>query len=362
MIRHKREADELARALHAAGPAQAPALSLAVARPGGIAWAAAYGKADLEFDVTATPGHSFRLGSVSKVVTSTAAAKMAARGRLDLEAPIAEYLPDLPEPHHATTTMQLLTHRGGVRHYLAKDYDMTAPGGPIFRRTYPSNAEILALFIDDPMVAAPGTQVSYTSFGYTLASMVMEAAAGQPFLELIENEIARPFGLASLVPDEPLEIVPMRASGYMVEFDRNMLFGPETARPKLTNGYCKIPPCTPAFCWAGAGFLMTPSDCARFGAALLDTPAAKIGEVERELLFTPLTKATSNSPPLGLGWRVDKDGKGRPRWHHAGTTPGGRSGLVIYPDLGLAMALAGNVMIAPGDVLEPAAGLADIFS
>ena len=70
-------------------------------------------------------------------------------------------------------------------------------------RTYRSNAEILALFIDDPLVAPPGTQVSYTSFGYTLASMVMEAAAGKPFLELIDDEIARPFGLASLLPDEP---------------------------------------------------------------------------------------------------------------------------------------------------------------
>src|SRR4051812_1020006 len=74
-----RSADALARALHAAPPAQSPALSLAVARPGGLVWSGAYGKADLEFGVAATPAHLFRLGSVSKVVTATAAAKLVAR-------------------------------------------------------------------------------------------------------------------------------------------------------------------------------------------------------------------------------------------------------------------------------------------
>lgn len=359
-----RAADKLVRGLMTSGPTQSPAVSVAVARPDGVVWSAAYGKSDLEFDVAASPAHSFRLGSVSKVITTTAAAKQAVRGELDLDAPISQYLADLPEHHRATTMKQLLTHRGGVRHYLRKDYDMTEPGGPVYRRVYPSNAEILALFIDDPLVAAPGEKVSYTSYGYTLASMVMEAAAGKPFLELIETEIAMPFGLPSLVPDDPLVIVPNRATGHMAEMDRNMLFGqwPEEARPRLVGGFAKIPSSNPSFCWAGAGFLMTPEDCARFGAALLDSPAAKIAAAERELLFTKLTDATDSSPPLGLGWRLDTDAAGRARWHHAGTTPGGRFGLAIYPELGLSIAIAGNTMLAIGDVLGPSAGLADIFA
>ena len=357
-------AEKLARSLCASGPTQAPAVSLSVARPDGPVWSAAFGKADLEFDVPATADHSFRLGSVSKVITTTAAAKLAVRGQLDLDAPISQYLPELPEHHRATTTKQLLTHQGGIRHYERKDYDMTEPGGPVYRRVYASNADILALFIDDPLVAPPGTKISYSSYSYSLASIVMEAAAGRPFLELIAVEIAEPFGLASLLPDEPLVVVPNRATGYMVEMDRNMLFGqwPDTARPRLVGGYAKIPSSTPAFCWAGAGFLMTPIDCARFGAAHIEGSEERIGAAERRLLFTVLTGATENSPPLGLGWRIDTDKSGRLRWHHAGTTPGGRYGLVVYPELGLSVALAGNTMLAIGDVLTPAAGLADIFA
>src|SRR6187549_3251438 len=182
------EASKIACDLFAANPV--PALSFAVANNVGVIWAEALGKADLEFDVAATPDHLFRLGSVSKAVTATTAARLVTRGLLELDAPIAYWLPDLPAHHRATTMRQLLTHRGGVRHYVAKDLDFRGPGGPITQRAYASREEILALFIDDPLVAAPGAEVSYSSFGYTLASFVMEAAGGTEFVRLVKDEIA----------------------------------------------------------------------------------------------------------------------------------------------------------------------------
>lgn len=356
------EASRIAHDLFATKPA--PALSFAAARPNGVVWAEALGKANLEHDVVATPAHSFPLGSVSKVVTSTAAARLVSRGVLDLDAPIAHYLPDLPEHHRATTLRQLFTHRGGVRHYLPKDFDIDGPGGAIYMRTYPTNAEVRALFIDDPLIAAPGTAVNYSSYGYTLASMAMEAAAGRGFLELIETEIAHPLGLASLTAEDPWTIIPGRATRYMNQFDVATLYGglPEAARPRLTDGWANMPLSNPAYCWAGAGFLMTPSDTARFGAALLDAPESKFTPAERALLFTPMTEATQTSPPLGLGWRIDKDAKGRLRWHHAGATPGGRCLLTIYPELGLSVAMAGSVMTMLLDVAKAASDLADTFA
>src|SRR5262245_8221974 len=93
------KADEIARALHAAFPT--PALSVAIARKSGVIWMQAYGKADLEFDIAATPAHRFKLGSVSKIVTATAAAKLAVRRVVNLDAPISTWLPDLPEQHRA---------------------------------------------------------------------------------------------------------------------------------------------------------------------------------------------------------------------------------------------------------------------
>lgn len=355
-------ADAIAETLFAAQPV--PALSLAVAREDGVVWRAALGKADLEFDVPAAPEHSFRIGSVSKVVTTVAAARLVRRGLLELDTPIAYWLPDLPAHHRATTLRQLFTHRGGVRHYGPKDLDPNGPGGSIVMRRYDTREQVLALFIDDPLVAEPGEKVSYSSFGYTLASLVMEAAAGSEFTRLIAEEVARPLCLASLTHDDVLAVVPGRARGYYSAHELEFLAAkaPEAKMPKIAGGYANVLLSNPSFCWAGAGLLANMPDLARFGAALLDGPNAKIGEEERELLFTTMTPATKESPPLGLGWRIDEDAHGRERWHHAGATPGGRAGLVIYPALGLSIALAGNTMTAPGDVLGPSAELAEVFA
>ena len=163
--------------------------------------------------------------------------------------------------------------------------------------------------------------------------------------------------------DDVLEVIPLRARGYFAarELEAFATAMGEAATPRLRGDFANVTLSNPAFCWAGAGLLMSMPDLARFGAAHLDGPQSRISSAERALLFTPVTEASDRSPPLGLGWRVDHDAQGRLRWHHAGSTPGGRASLVVYPDLGLSIALATNVMMAPGDVLGPSSELADAF-
>jgi CubicO group peptidase (beta-lactamase class C family) len=355
------QADRWAEAFFAAH--DAPAMAFAVANGAGPLWSAAHGTANLEHGVAARPEHRFRLGSVSKVVTTVAAARLVTRGLIELDTPIAYWLPDLPEHHRRTTLRQLFTHTGGVRHYGPKDLDPNAPGGAVIQRHYPNRSSILALFVDDPLIAAPGEKVSYSSYGYTLASMVMEAATGVDFLDIVAEEIVMPFGLPSLAADDVLAIVPDRVTGYYTARELEFLAQrmPGLASFAARGGHANIGFSNPAFCWAGAGLIAHMPDLARFGAALLEGRHSKVTTGERALLFTPLTEATPEQPPLALGWRIDRDGQGRPRWHHAGTTPGGRCGLALYREQRLSIALAGNTMTTPGDVLGAASALADIF-
>ena len=329
-----------------------PALSIAVMRGEELLWAEAFGQVDLELTVTATTSHRFRLGSVSKVITATLAATLAARNLVDLDAPIARYMPDLPEQHRATTLRQLLTHRGGIRHYVDKDDSREAPG-PIDQRRYLNNADILAVFIDDPLIAKPGERVSYSTFGYTLASIVLETAAKLPFVELVQRDIAAPLGLQSLSADGPMQIVPNRANGYQpAEFLRK-------AFPAFEGTFANAPQNNPAYKWAGGGLLATPVDLARFGAAHL--APGKLSKTALDTLFTVYTERNERSPPLGLGWRIDEDAAKRPRWHHAGGQDGARASLVVYPREKLSIAFATNVTQAPGDVNGPSARIADAF-
>jgi serine beta-lactamase-like protein LACTB len=349
-------ADAVAQRLLATSPA--PALSVAVARSNGLVWAKAYGKADLQLDVATTPAHRFGLGSISKILTAAAAARLATRGVIDLDEPITRWLPDLPAQHRQTTLRQLFTHRGGIRHYdLAHDFGAKAPGGPIGQRAYPSNRQILDIFINDPLVGPPGAKVAYSSFGYSLASIVMETAARQPFLELLKAEVTVPFGLSSLEGDYPFTVKPGRVSGYT---DGKLYTG--LGYPMAKDGWANSRQDNPSYKWAAGGLIMTPSDIARFGAAHLESPASAISAAERALLFTPMTEKAGNMPPLGLGWRIDADEKGRARWHHAGSDEGSRASLVIYPELGLSIALATNLFAVPGNVLKPSSELADAFA
>ncbi len=105
----------------------------------------------------------------------------------------------------------------------------------------------------------------------------------------------------------------------------------------------------PAYKWAGGGLVMTLSDFARFGAAHL-TP----GVLSKRVLDTLFTvQVADSSPPLGLGWRINRDKAGRLRWHHAGGQEGARAVLVVYPDQQLSIAFATNATGIPGDVLTP---------
>lgn len=340
----------LARQTFAADPL--PSLSIAVMRGDELLWAEAFGTVDLELGTVATPAHRYRLGSVSKVITATLAAQLAAKGVVDLDAGISKYLADLPEHHRGTTLRQLLTHRGGVRHYQDKDWSPGIPG-PLDQRIYASNADILATFIDDPLIAKPGERVSYSTFGYTLASLVLEAAAGDPFVELVRKEIAGPLGLSTLGPDERLSVVPDRVRGYHPADLVKRHF------PAFDGKWGNVPSNNPAYKWAGGGLLASPTDIARFGSAHL-TPG-KIASAALKTLFTVHTERTERSPPLGLGWRIDHDDARRLRWHHAGAQDGARASLVVYPAEKLSIALATNVTGLPGEVNALSSRLADAF-
>ena len=332
-----------------------PALSAAVVRHGELVWQEAQGLAHLELGVPAAPQHRFRTGSVSKVVTAAIGARLALAGTVDLDAPIATYRSDLPEAHHATTLRQLFAHLGGVRHYGPADFALDAPGGMIDLRFFNTTEQALALFIDDPLVAEPGTTPNYSTFGYTLISAVLESAAGKPFLQLLEEEVTAPLGLAELGPDRQFEPVPDRVAFYDLPqlYQRMGLTLPDLP---VVNAVTSAA----AYKWAGGGMVCSARDMARFGAAHLS--GGYLDAATRAMLFTPVTAASQAMPALGLGWRIDTAEGFGPRWHHAGNMQGCRAQLALYPEHGLSVALLGNLGMTPGNILACTDRIASLFA
>jgi serine beta-lactamase-like protein LACTB len=148
-----------------------PGLSVAIVTDHRIRWSNGYGLADLENFVPATPGTVYRLGSISKTITAVAAMQLVEKGKLDLDAPVQQYVPSFPQKPWPITTRQLLGHLSGIRHYQGDEIDST--------RHYVRLLDGLAIFRNDPLLDEPGTKFHYTTYGYTLLGCVIESAAGR---------------------------------------------------------------------------------------------------------------------------------------------------------------------------------------
>ena len=99
----------------------APGISAAIVQDGEFVWSAGFGMADLENSVPATSQTLYRLGSISKSFTATAAMALWERGKLDLDSRVQKYCPAFPQKPWPITARQLLGHLGGIRYYKAPE-------------------------------------------------------------------------------------------------------------------------------------------------------------------------------------------------------------------------------------------------
>lgn len=296
-----------------------PGLSAAVAIDGKVVWAEGFGLADEENQVRVTPASRFRLGSVSKLLTAAAVARLAEAGKLDLDAPVQRYVPSFPDKGQPVTARQLAGHLAGIRHYLPADFLLPA-------RRYETLTEGLAIFQNDALVHAPGSAYLYSSYGYNLLGAVVEGAAGKDFGAAVDELVIRPLGMESASLDDPAKIVERRVRFYRREAD-GTLFNERA----IDSSYK----------WPSAGYLSTAGDLVRFASAHLGNGYLKPGT--RSLLFTSQKTATGEETGVGLGWRIGKDGAGRRILHHGGAIEGGRAFLLLYPDEKIAVAILANL-------------------
>lgn len=295
-----------------------PGASVAVGIGGQIVWAEGFGWADLELGVPVTTLTKFRVGSVSKPITAAGLGLLVERGQLDLDAPVQTYVPGFPEKRWPITTRQLGGHTAGIRHYRGAEM-MSA-------RRYPTVAAGLEIFADDSLLFEPGTEYSYSSYGWNLLSAVMEGASGVDFLTFMRDEVFEPLGLRHTVADHTDSIITFRTRFYEKRRDGNVINA-----PYVDNSYK----------WAGGGFLSTPEDLVRFGQSHLE-PGFLQAETLAELQ-TPQTLLNGESTGYGIGWSSGEQDDGDRTYAHAGGSVGGSTLLLLVPEHDLVVAGVVNI-------------------
>jgi serine beta-lactamase-like protein LACTB len=289
-----------------------PGVSVAVVENGVEEWSAGFGTADLENFVPATSYTLYRLASISKSITATAAMLLWQQGKLDLDAPVQKYCAAFPQKDAPVTTRELLGHLGGIRHYKSESQD-----DPEIGNTKHFISPIqggLDFFKNDPLVAKPGTEFHYSTMGFTLVGCAIEGASGRNYVDYVRENVLTPAGMTHTVVDNRFAIIAFRTGFYSKDGS-----GSITNADFLDSSY-KLP---------GGGWLSSADDMARFEVAMLGDRI--ITRATRDLMWTPQKPTDGKEDPYALGWGTGND-LGVLDVGHSGDQQGTSTFFMIVPE------------------------------
>jgi CubicO group peptidase (beta-lactamase class C family) len=179
-----------------------PAISLEVYTDGGYTRVCT-GRFSAADSAPMLPEARFRIGSLAKVLISVVALELAAAGRLNLEAPLCAYLPELASTAKGQEIQvrHLLSHTSG---YQPPDLRADSSGAGA------SWGEFLARFVEAPMLFRPGTVFNYHNFDHLILDQLLTRLQERPTLELARSMIFVPIRLEA----DPLESGGIRVTGH----------------------------------------------------------------------------------------------------------------------------------------------------
>jgi CubicO group peptidase (beta-lactamase class C family) len=317
-----------------------------------LAWAGAAGFADVASVRLAEPGTVYRIASITKTFTGTAVMQLRDAGKLDLDDPAVQWLPELAasgsgQPVGRVTIRRLLSHESGL---------MGDPPGSEWADTVPRYAGVAAVTLsraDEIFVAiGPNLQLKYSNLGYQLLGEIVRRASGyDDYPGYVQEQILAPLGMADSAFDPlPQALAARCATGYEGRTFSDEL---DVAAP-MTN------------IWAEGGLWSTVGDLGRwlsfqlsaYGDELPPTalPTAVLSAASlREMHKPRYLSDESWTQAWGISWyavRTDDV-----TWvQHSGNVHGFSSGACFDREQGVgASALVNGVADAPALAMELAA-------
>nr|WP_301373419.1 serine hydrolase domain-containing protein [Streptomyces xanthophaeus] len=161
----------------------------------------AAGLADVDTGRKVRPDLRHRVGSVTKTFTAVAVLQQSAKGRVDLDRPVGDYVPELlpGERGRKVTVRMLLNHTSGIHDYIGDAFPSLLKGTTEsldehrYRTIKP--AELIGYGVARPQRFEPGTDWSYSNTNYVLLGEVLRKVTGQDPEQVITRDVIRRAGL-----------------------------------------------------------------------------------------------------------------------------------------------------------------------
>lgn len=264
-----------------------------------------------------------RLASVSKVLTGLLAAEMALSQGLNLDVDIRTYYPQ-SLIQEEITLRQLLSHTAGVQHYDNARHD----GLPPLLKTLSPDTNTgmewaLEYWMSNPLLASPGEEYNYSSYGFNLAAVVMEKYAGKSFKALADEYLFSLLGVTGIVPDYYWEDISHRTKGYLQSGDDIIVRG------VMTDVSWKL---------AAGGYLATAHDMANFCQGLVSD---QLDQSIKDLVWADNFTNQGEAVGYGLGFFVSGKNKNL-RVSHTGSQENAKTSIVAFPNRRLCFGVLTN--------------------
>ena len=299
-----------------------PSASIAIVEGGRLAYARAYGKAQLSPERKATSAMQYSVGSISKQFTAAAVMLLVEQGKLTLDDPIAKFLPGLTRANEVTVRM-VLSHTSGYQDYWPEDYVMTS-------MLVPTSAQhILDVWAHKPLDFDPGTKWQYSNTNYVIAGRIVEQLSGDDLIHFLTTHIFKPIGMSSVLNTDAARL----PAGDPIGYQRYAL-GPSRPAPKEGAGWM----------FAAGELALTPTDLAKWNISIMNQSVLKPSSYAE--MFTPVLLKDGQSSGYGLGFFIRNNG-GATYYEHSGEVSGFVSENVVDSQHKTAITVLTNEMASP---------------
>jgi CubicO group peptidase (beta-lactamase class C family) len=302
-------------------------LSIALVDDQRVVWSQGFGYANLERKLPATAHTVYRVASISKLFTDTAAMQLAERGLLDIDQPVQKVLPNFAplsgQPQAAITPRQLMTHHSG----LPRDK------GQGFQATTPAPFSELVAYVNQTPVAYPsGQSYYYSNVGISLLGTVVQSASGTPFAQQVQQAVLAPLGMT----DSSFSAGPSSSAGMSLGYKQ----GAAQKEWPLRD--------VPA-----GGLNSSAADLGRFVSMVFAQGKSGNQQIIKPETVAEMLRPQNSAVPLdlnfsvGLGWMLSTLGKSMlqnagPVAHHAGSLGMFRSQMYLLPQHKLGVVVLAN--------------------
>jgi CubicO group peptidase (beta-lactamase class C family) len=222
-----------------------PGAAVAIVSGDKVIFAKGFGATSAEGGQAVTADTLFRMGSTTKMFTAAAVVSLADAGKLKLDAPVGNYIKNLPPKIGALTAHQLLSQSSGLRDFnpLASGHDDAVLG------------QNIRLWKEDVFFTAPNKIYSYSSANYWLAGFLAEEVYGKSYTDALAELVFKPLGLTRTT------ISPFIAMTYPLALGHAVQNGNAAVIRPIDNNVGKYP---------GGSMFSSANDLARFAIAMLN--------------------------------------------------------------------------------------------